>query len=256
MEYPMFIGGERVRTGERRTVRLPYDGTPVAEVYVAGPGEVEAAVAAAGAAAPLMREMTLAERAEILHRAYHRVQERREELALAVSSESGKPIREARVEVDRAMQTLLFSADEARRLAGEVVPMEAAPTGKGHWAITVREPLGVIAAITPFNFPLNLSLHKIGPALAAGNAVVHKPASATPVSALLMAEIFHECGLPPGALNVIPGPGGAIGDRLSTHPAVAMVTFTGSPDVGVRIRSLAGMKRVTLELGSNSALIV
>jgi acyl-CoA reductase-like NAD-dependent aldehyde dehydrogenase len=175
---------------------------------------------------------------------------------MAISSESGKPLREARVEVDRGIQTLSFSAEEAHRLAGEVVPMEAAPAGKGHWAITVREPLGVIAAITPFNFPLNLSLHKIGPALAAGNAVVHKPASATPVSALLMAEIFEECGLPAGALNVVTGPGGAIGDLLASHPDVAMVTFTGSPEVGQRIHSMARMKRVTLELGNNSALIV
>jgi acyl-CoA reductase-like NAD-dependent aldehyde dehydrogenase len=203
-----------------------------------------------------MREMTLAERARILRKAAQRLEERHEEVAMAISSESGKPLREARVEVDRGIQTLSFSAEEAHRLAGEVVPMEAAPAGKGHWAITVREPLGVIAAITPFNFPLNLSLHKIGPALAAGNAVVHKPASATPVSALLMAEIFEECGLPAGALNVITGPGGAIGDLLASHPDVAMVTFTGSPEVGQRIHSMARMKRVTLELGNNSALIV
>ncbi len=256
MEYAPWIGGQWVKTAERRPVRLPFDGSVVAQVGVAGPDEVEAAVSAAGAAARLMREMTAAERAAILHKAYHRLLERSEEIALAVSSESGKPLREARVEVERASQTLLFSAEEAHRLAGEVVPMEAAPAGKGHWAMTVREPLGVIAAITPFNFPLNLSMHKIAPALAAGNAVVHKPASATPLSALLLAEILHECGLPAGALNVIPGPGGTIGDLLTQHPGVAMVTFTGSPDVGVRIRNLAGMKRVTLELGNNSALIV
>jgi acyl-CoA reductase-like NAD-dependent aldehyde dehydrogenase len=256
MEYPMYIGGQWVQTGERRTVRLPYDGSPVAEYFVAGPEQVEAAVRAARAAAPVMREMTLAERARILRKAAQRLEERHEEVAMAISSESGKPLREARVEVDRGIQTLSFSAEEAHRLAGEVVPMEAAPAGKGHWAITVREPLGVIAAITPFNFPLNLSLHKIGPALAAGNAVVHKPASATPVSALLMAEIFEECGLPAGALNVITGPGGAIGDLLASHPDVAMVTFTGSPEVGQRIHSMARMKRVTLELGNNSALIV
>lgn len=256
MEYAPWIGGQWVTTAERRPVRLPYDGRLVAEVGVAGPQEVEAAVSAARAAAAVMREMTAAERAAILYKAYHRLLARSEELALAVSSESGKPLREARVEVERASQTLLFSAEEAHRLAGEVVPMEAAPAGKGHWAMTVREPLGVIAAITPFNFPLNLSMHKIGPALAAGNAVVHKPASTTPVSALLLAEILHECGLPAGALNVVPGPGGSIGDLLATHPGVAMVTFTGSPEVGARIRSLAGMKRVTLELGNNSALVV
>ncbi len=256
MEYPFYVGGEPVKTARKAQLRLPYDGSPIGEVFLAGPEQLEAAVAAARAAAPLMAEMTPAERAELLTKAHHRLLERREELALRVSSESGKPIREARLEVERAAQTLLFSAQEARRLRGEVVPMEGAPAGKDHWAITVREPLGVVAAITPFNFPLNLALHKIGPALAAGNAMVHKPASATPLSALLLAEIFQECGLPAGALNVIPGPGGELGDLLSAHPDIAMVSFTGSPEVGARIRSLAGMKRVTLELGNNSALIV
>jgi acyl-CoA reductase-like NAD-dependent aldehyde dehydrogenase len=177
-------------------------------------------------------------------------------MAMAVSSETGKPIKEAQLEVERSAMTLLFSSEEAHRLRGEVVPMDASPAGKGHWAMTVREPLGVIAAITPFNFPLNLAMHKIGPALAGGNSVVHKPASTTPISAVRMARLFEECGLPAGALNVITGPGGEIGDLLVFDKRVAMVTFTGSVDVGLRIRNLAGMKRVTLELGSNSAVIV
>ncbi|MCC7175556.1 MAG: aldehyde dehydrogenase family protein [Bryobacterales bacterium] len=256
MEYPMWIGGRPVVTGPPRKVQLPYDGAEVAAVHEAGPEQVDAAVEAAAAAAAAMRELTLAERAFLLRKAHDKVLERSEALALALSSESGKPIREARAEVDRAALTLLFSSEEAHRLCGEVVPMDASPAGKGRWAMTLREPVGVIAAITPFNFPLNLAMHKIGPAIAAGNAVVHKPASATPVTALMMAGVFEECGLPPGALNVIPGPGGAIGDLLVSHPKVAMITFTGSPAVGLRIRSLAGMKRVTLELGSNSAVIV
>jgi acyl-CoA reductase-like NAD-dependent aldehyde dehydrogenase len=235
---------------------LPYDGTSVGTIYEASEQQVEEAVAAATAAAPVMRELTLDERAGILRRAHRKLEERREEMAAAVSSESGKPLKEARVEVDRSLATLLFSAEEAHRLCGEAVPMEAAPAGKGRWAMTLREPLGVVAAITPFNFPLNLSMHKIGPAIAAGNAVVHKPASATPISALLMAGIFEESGLPKGGLNVVTGAGGAIGDLLSLHRRIAMITFTGSPEVGLRIRNLAGMKRVTLELGSNSAVIV
>jgi acyl-CoA reductase-like NAD-dependent aldehyde dehydrogenase len=256
MEYPMRIGGADVTTPNPRTVELPYDGSPVGTIFEAAREQVEAAVEAAAAAAPVMRELTLDERAAILRKAYAKVLERREDLAWAVSSECGKPIKEARFEVERSAQTLLVSAEEAGRLHGEVVPMEAAPTGKGRWAMTLREPLGVIAAITPFNFPLNLAMHKIGPAIAAGNAVVHKPASATPISAVIMAGIFEECGLPKGALNVVTGPGGVIGDLLAFHPKVAMITFTGSPEVGVRIRNLAGMKRVTLELGSNSAVIV
>jgi acyl-CoA reductase-like NAD-dependent aldehyde dehydrogenase len=235
---------------------IPYDGTPFATVYEAGAEEIEAAVEAARKAAPVMRELTLAERAAILRRAHASLAAAREDFAQTIASESGKPLSEARAETDRAASTLLFSAEEAHRLRGEVVPMEAALAGKGRWAMTIREPLGVIAAITPFNFPLNLSMHKIGPAIAAGNAVVHKPASATPVSALKLAALLAESGLPPGGLNVVTGSGGVIGDLLSRHPRIAMVTFTGSPEVGVRIRSLAGLKRVTLELGSNSAVIV
>ncbi len=252
----MYIGGRLVSTSSPQKVELPYDGSYVATVYRASDKEVDAAVAAAKAAAPIMRESTLDERATILRKAYERSLAAREELALAVSSECGKPIKEARIEVDRAAQTLLVSSEEAHRLHGEVVPMDAAPAGKNRWAMTVREPVGVIAAITPFNFPLNLAMHKIGPAIAAGNTVVHKPASTTPLSALKMAAIFDACGLPQGALNVITGPGGTIGDMLVTHPDVAMITFTGSVEVGVRLRGLAGLKRVTLELGNNSAVIL
>jgi acyl-CoA reductase-like NAD-dependent aldehyde dehydrogenase len=256
MEYPMYIGGQAVTTSEPRPVELPFDGSVVGTIYQAAKEQVEAAVGAAAAAAPAMREMSLDERSTILRRAYEKLLERHDEMAMAVSSETGKPIREARVEVERAASTLLFSSEEAHRLHGEVVPMDAHPGGKGRWAMTVREPVGVIGAITPFNFPLNLAMHKIGPALAGGNTVVHKPASTTPISAIKMAGIFAECGLPKGALNVITGPGGAIGDLLVFDPRVAMITFTGSVDVGLRIRNLAGMKRVTLELGANSAVIL
>lgn len=256
MNYPMQIGGQRVTSPRPQPVQLPYDGSTVGVIFLADPEQVNAAVEAARAAAPLMREMTLHERAAILRKTHQALIERKEQFARAISSESGKPIREAQLEVDRAALTLLFSAEEAHRIGGEVVPMEAAPAGKGHMAVTVREPLGVIAAITPFNFPLNLALHKIGPALAAGNAVVHKPASATPISAVMLAELFLECGLPKGALNVITGPGASIGEQLALDPRVAMVTFTGSAEVGLRLRQLAGMKRVTLELGNNSAVII
>ena len=256
MQLPMRIAGQAVITGEPQTVELPFDGSTVATVFRGGPEHIDAAVRAARAAAPAMREMTRDQRSAILRRAHGLLLERRDAFASAVLSECGKPIREARLEVERAAFTLLFSSEEAHRLQGEVVPMDAQPAGKGHWAMTVREPVGVIAAITPFNFPLNLAMHKIGPALAGGNTVVHKPASATPVSALLMAELFEEAGLPAGALNVVTGPGGALGDGLVRHPGVNMVTFTGSVEVGARLRGIAGLKRVTLELGNNSAVIV
>jgi acyl-CoA reductase-like NAD-dependent aldehyde dehydrogenase len=255
-EYPMSIGGQDVRTAVPVQIRVPYDGSPAGTVFQAGPEQVDAAIVAALKAFPAMRALSRHERSSILYRAHGLLAERREEMAKAISSESGKPIREARGEVDRGLFTLLFSAEEAHRLHGEEVPMDAHPGGKGKMGLLIREPLGVVAAITPFNFPLNLSLHKIGPALAAGNTVVHKPASTTPISAILLARIFHDAGLPAGALNVITGPGGSIGDALTFDPRIAMVTFTGSPEVGQRIRNLAGMKRVTLELGSNSAVII
>lgn len=212
----MRIAGEPVISPNRQDVRLPFDGSPVGVIFQATPEQVDAAVAAAKAAAPLMREMTAHERSEILRKAHGKLMGRLDEFANAISSESGKPIKEGRLEAERSASTLLFSAEEAHRLHGEVVPMEASAAGKGHWAMTVREPLGVIAAITPFNFPLNLSMHKIGPAIAGGNAIVHKPASATPISAVMAAELFLECGLPKGALNVITGPGGSIGSNWSS----------------------------------------
>jgi acyl-CoA reductase-like NAD-dependent aldehyde dehydrogenase len=255
-EYPMWIGGESVRTATAQTIKIPFDGGLAGTIFMAGPEQVDAAIDAARKAAPLMREMSRHERSSILYKAHALLGERREAMAQAIASESGKPVREARVEVERGMMTLLFSAEEAHRLHGEEVPMDAHPGGKGKTGLLIREPLGVIAAITPFNFPLNLSLHKIGPAIAAGNTVVHKPASTTPISAILLARIFLDAGLPAGALNVITGPGSTIGDALSFDPRIAMITFTGSPDVGQRIRNLAGMKRVTLELGSNSAVII
>lgn len=254
--YGLWINGKERPTGSRAVIRIPYDGEPFAEVSLAGPPELESAVAAASAAAPAMRAMSREDRSAILRRAHAALLEAREDFARTIASESGKPLKEARIEADRGASTLLFASEEAHRLAGDVVPMDAARGGEGRWAITVREPLGVIAAITPFNFPLNLSLHKIAPAIAAGNTVVHKPASSTPVSALKLGQLLSACGLPDGALNVVPGPGAVAGDFLVTHPAVRMVTFTGSAEVGLALRARAGMKRVTLELGNNSSLIV
>ncbi len=254
--YPMWIDGREVRTATAVTVRIPFDGTPCATVFAASLAEMELAVDAARRAAPVMRALSRDQRSTILRRANTLLLEQKEQFAQAISSESGKPLREGRVEVERAASTLLFSSEEAHRLAGEVVPMDASAAGLGRMALTVREPLGVIAAITPFNFPLNLSVHKIGPAIAAGNAIVHKPASATPLSALLLARLLSACGLPNGALNVVTGPGAALGDFLVEHPAVRMITFTGSAETGLRIRARSGLKRVTLELGNNSSLIV
>ena len=255
-EFPMLIGGEWVRTPALRTITLPYDGTPVGEVYDADAATADRAVIAAQAGAADVAKLTQYERAELLDRMRRLLERDAAEFALLISCESGKPIREGRMEVDRSLQTLLASADAARHLRGEVIPMEAAPIGKGRWAMTVREPLGVIAAITPFNFPLNLAMHKIGPALAAGNSVVHKPAGNTPLSALRLARLIQEAGAPPGAYNVVTGPGGKLGPQLIQDPRVALITFTGSVPVGEQIRAQIGLRRVTLELGSNSSVIL
>ncbi len=255
-EYGLWIGGAEAKGVSQRTVRVPFDDAAFAVVQEAGAEQVSAAVEAARGAASAMREMTRAQRSAILRGTRERLLAAREEFAVTIASESGKPLREARTEVDRGAATLLFSSEEADRLAGEEVPMDAAANGAGKMAVVVREPVGVVAAITPFNFPLNLALHKIGPALGAGNAVVHKPASATPVTALLLARLFAAAGLPAGALNVIPGPGAMVGPALVKHGAVAMVTFTGSAAVGLELRGMAGLKKTTLELGSNSAVIV
>lgn len=252
----MWIGGEPARTKSTRTIYLPYDGTPVGEVYEADDAVVDRAIAAAQRGARAMAALTLYERAELLERMRALLARDAEEFARIISSETGKPIREARAEAGRSQQTLLASADAARNLHGETVPLEAAPTGKGRMAMTVREPLGVIAAITPFNYPLNLALHKVGPAFAGGNSVVHKPSENTPLSALRLAQLIQEADAPAGAYNVVTGAGETVGERIISDERVAMITFTGSVAVGKLIRSKAGLRRVSLELGNNSSVIV
>ena len=203
-----------------------------------------------------MRELANYERADLLLRIADLVRRDLAEYAQIICAETGKPIKEAKVEAERALQTLIAAAHEARQLRGEVVPMEFSATGKGRMAMTVREPLGVIGCITPFNVPLNLALHKVAPALAGGNAVIHKPATKTPLSALRLARTMEEAGVPKGAYNVLTGSGAQIGMALAEHPGIAMLTFTGSPEVGRTIKSRAGFKKVTLELGNNSAVII
>jgi acyl-CoA reductase-like NAD-dependent aldehyde dehydrogenase len=255
-KYQNFVGGEWVDTEEHDVVRLPYDGTPVGEVPRAGGDLVEKAVASAREGFHAMREMANYERADLLLRVADLLRRDLAEYTQIVCAETGKPIREAKVEVERGVQTLTAAAHEARQLRGEVVPMDFSSAGKGRMAMTVREPLGVIACITPFNVPLNLALHKVAPALAGGNAVIHKPATKTPLSALRLAQTMEEAGVPKAAYNVITGSGAKIGMALAEHPGVAMMTFTGSPEVGRTIKARAGFKKVTLELGNNSAVII
>jgi acyl-CoA reductase-like NAD-dependent aldehyde dehydrogenase len=195
-------------------------------------------------------------RAEILVKTVAGIARRHDEIAEQIAAEAGKPLKTSKVEASRAMSTYTFAAVEARKLAGEVVPMDAAQAGEGKLAFTLREPIGIVGAISPFNFPLNLVAHKIAPALAAGCAVVLKPASQTPLSALTLAELEDEAGLPPGCLNVLVGPASEIGDVLVEDDRVKAITFTGSSDVGWGIRERAARKKVLLELGNATPVIV
>jgi len=251
-----FIGGEWIDTEAHDVVRLPYDGTPVGEVPHTGPQLLEEAIAAAQSGFRQMRELANYERADLLLKIAELIRRDLAEYTFIVCSETGKPVREARVEIERCLQTLLAAAHEARQIHGEVVPMDFSAAGKGRMAMTVREPIGVIGCITPFNVPLNLALHKVAPAFAAGNAVVHKPATKTPLSALRLGRTMAEAGVPKGAYNVITGSGAQIGMALAEHRSLAMLTFTGSREVGLTIKSRAGFKKVTLELGNNSAVII
>jgi acyl-CoA reductase-like NAD-dependent aldehyde dehydrogenase len=250
------IGSERVTTDATITVRAPYDGRELAQVPACGAGEIDRAVAAARLA---LRADPLAawRRAEILDTAARLLAERTDEFARIIAEEAAKPIKTARVEAQRAVSTLTFSAAVARDLRGEMVPMDASEAGVGKLAFTLRVPIGVVGAISPFNFPLNLVAHKIAPAIAAGCPVVLKPASQTPLSAIALAELLlDECGLPAGHLNVVTGSGASIGDALVMHDEIAMITFTGSPDVGWSIKAKAPRKKVGLELGNNAPVII
>src|SRR5690349_15369041 len=250
----LFVAGEWVETGDWVEVRSPYSSEPVARIAKAGAAETKRAIDAAEQA--LLEPLPAHKRAEILVKVVAGIARRHDEIARQISAEAGKPLKTAKVEASRAMSTYTFAAVEARKLAGEVVPMDAAQAGEGKLAFTLRQPIGIVGAISPFNFPLNLVAHKIAPALAAGCAVVLKPASQTPLSALTLAELEHEAGLPPGWLNVLVGPASEIGDVLVEDERVKAITFTGSSDVGWGIRERANRKKVLLELGNATPVIV
>ncbi|WP_281690359.1 aldehyde dehydrogenase family protein [Pseudonocardia thermophila] len=252
----MYIDGEWVARGENGTAPLtaPFDGRTLAVVPVGGSTDVDRAVRAAGAA--LRSGLPLHRRLEVLEAAAVAIGARREEFARTIALECAKPIRTARVEVGRAVDTIRFSVAAARTLGVESVPLDATAGGAGRTTFTKRVPIGVVGAIAPFNFPLNLVVHKVAPALALGCPVVLKPATQTPLSSLLLAQVFHAAGLPAGWLNVVCGSGSQVGHAVATHPDVAYVTFTGSPQVGWGIAAAAPKKKVRLELGSNAPLIV
>ncbi|HEV7400036.1 MAG TPA: aldehyde dehydrogenase family protein [Solirubrobacterales bacterium] len=254
-DHKLLAAGEWIETGEWGEVKSPYDGTVVGRVAEGDAGLVDRAAVAAQEAFE-SADFPQHERAAVLDRAAHLVGERTEDLALAICAEAGKPLKTATVEAERCVDTLTFSATEARKLTGGTVPMEASPAGAGKLGVMLRVPYGVVGAISPFNFPLNLVAHKLGPAIAAGNAVVLKPAGQTPISALKLAAILLEAGLPEAWLSVIPGPGSEVGNAIVEHELTRALSFTGSAGVGWGIRSKVPHKKVNLELGSNAPLIV
>jgi acyl-CoA reductase-like NAD-dependent aldehyde dehydrogenase len=243
-----------VQTAEVLEVRSPYSGEVVGSVPKGGAAEVRRALDAAEAA--MRQPLPAHERARILDRVAALLEERHDEAARLICAEAGKPMKAARIEAQRAVSTYTFAAVEARKLAGEMVPMDASPAGEGKLGFTLRVPIGIVGAISPFNFPLNLVAHKIAPALAAGCAVVLKPASATPLSAHFLSELERESGLPDGWLNVVAGSASEIGDVLVGDDRVKLITFTGSGDVGWGIAERAHRKRVKLELGNATPAIV
>ncbi len=252
----MLLAGEWVDRERRIEVRDPYDDSLIDTVPCASAEDCECALQQAVAGAAIARRLTVHERASVLARAAAIVDERQEEFARTIAREGSKTIREARKEARRCVNTLTISAEEAKRTLGETIPFDSFPGGEKRRGYYYRFPIGVVLAITPFNDPLNLVAHKLGPAIAGGNAVILKPASATPLSALKLAAVFEEAGLPANVLQVLTGHGSEIGQRLVADERVRMVSFTGGLDAGRLVASQAGIKKVGMELGSNSPVIV
>jgi acyl-CoA reductase-like NAD-dependent aldehyde dehydrogenase len=253
-DHALLIDGRQVETGDWTDVLSPYSGERVGRIASGGAEETRQALDAADRA--LASPLPAHERARILDRTAQLLEARQDEAARIISTEAGKPMKAARVEAQRAVSTFTFAAVEARKLAGEMIPMDASVAGAGKLALTMRLPIGIVGAISPFNFPLNLVAHKVAPALAAGCPVVLKPASATPLSALFLASLEDEAGLPPGWLNVVSGSASEIGDVLVGDERVKLITFTGSSGVGWGIAERAHRKRVKLELGNATPAIV
>jgi acyl-CoA reductase-like NAD-dependent aldehyde dehydrogenase len=233
-----------------------FTGELIETLEEAGADQVDSAVRRAAAVFEAWSATPAHKRSAILLGAAQRIAARRDEFTAIIAREAGKAWKHSAGEVARSIETFTFAGEEAKRIHGETVPMDASAFGEKRVGFYLRSPLGVVAAITPFNFPLNLVAHKVGPALAAGNTIVLKPAEETPLTAVLMAECFKDAGLPPGVLELVHGRGEVTGEALVRHPTPAKISFTGSPPVGAHILSAAGLKRITLELGNNSGTMI
>lgn len=253
----MLLNGEWIERSQHSEVRDPQDNSLVDTVPLASADDMTAAIQAAVAGAERARCTPTHQRMALLNAAANDIAEHQEEFARTIAREGVKTIREARKEVSRCVDTVRISAEEARRLTGETIPFDQRPGSENKFGYYRREPIGIVGAITPFNDPLNLVAHKVGPALAAGNAIIVKPDSKTPLSALKLAQALHDTGLlPRGVLQVITGPGREIGDVLASDPRVRMISFTGGLEVGRAIMGKVGLKKVSMELGSNCPVIV
>lgn len=256
MEYRLFIGGQWVKGGDDLEVKNKYSGDVLGVIPQARREDVDSALGAAVRGSQLMAAMPAHRRADLLRRTAELIRERYDDFAKTIAAEAGKALKFARAEVDRGISTFTIASEEAKRIHGETVPLDAVPSGEAYFGFYVRRPVGVVAAISPFNFPLNLVAHKVAPALAAGNAVILKPASLTPLTAAKLCQVLEEAGAPAGAINLVIGPGRTVGEQLVADPRVDKVTFTGSPPVGERITQIAGIKKVTLELGNTSPVVI
>ncbi len=255
-EYKMLINGKWLSGKETIGVINPYNQEILGTIPKASKEDMNRAIESALQAFEIISNIPAHQRSKILEKTSELILQHQEEIAAIIASESGKAWKYAYSEVSRAMETFKFAAEEAKQIHGETIPMDASPSSDNRMGFFIRTPIGVIGAISPFNFPLNLVAHKVAPAIAAGNSVVLKPATATPLTALKMAELLIEAGLPDGVLNIIMGAGSTVGDWLVTDPRLAMITFTGSPPVGKYIMSRGGLKKYTMELGNNSAVII
>jgi glyceraldehyde-3-phosphate dehydrogenase (NADP+) len=254
--HPIYLAGRWVDSPDVLVIDNPADAaTPAGTTYNATEAQYEEAVEAAVAAFEVTRKLPAYERGRILREISAGLRARREELGRLIALESGKPIRDALVEVDRATLTFRLGAEEAERMTGEVIPLDLMPSSKDRVGITRRFPIGPIAGISPFNFPLNLAAHKIAPAIATGNPIVLKPPSKDPLTMLTVAEIIEAAGVPAGSVSILPMTR-ELGDRMVADPRFKLLTFTGSPSVGWRMKDRAGKKKVVLELGGNAGVIV
>jgi len=252
----MLIAGKWLDKKEKIQVLDPLDNSLVDTVPSGTAEDIGLAVDAAAEGYRISRDMPVHERISILRKVSDAIEENSEELAETIAREGSKTIKEARGEVSRAAQTILISSEEARRITGETIPFDSSPGSEKRIGYYFRFPIGIIGAITPFNDPLNLVAHKLGPAIAGGNSVVLKPATVTPLSALKLGKLFMDAGLPPNVLNIVTGHGGEIGDALVTDPRVRMISFTGGVEAGEKISRKAGLKKIGMELGSNTPVIV